>query len=522
LIRTDSSYSLANAGSKYWSPTATLVNALPLSAAAATVPLENGIDLFRVEDGPGYALLGTEWVEITGFDASSYEVDIKRGLFDTVPAAHVAGERIWFMSTYLNKLSTVYSAGKHPDIKMLTRTGKGILDEGNATLRSMSPAMNSRFIRPYPPGRFEINDVSYPPIFIGQPALTWAHRNRETQLGTLVSADEEGSWALEAGAYYTLKIYKENGALMQTITPIVTEGYTLSELDERNWSGLGSADDLNSQLRFVLTVHRADHSSGTPTYDGWQNIDWTSDRFGIVPLPDNDFTGSGEGVIALWNMESAALTTDSIGSNTLSNNGVTADTSRKMQGGSSAYMTTGDWMDITDASLNTGFPFRSADGSGAVEEFTICAWVALDSLPGGGYHTIIAKYDWDNTKRSWMCDIHSDYWGFLFGYNSGASDLVVNCSSITKPVVGRWYHVAWTFENSTGGWKCRVYDTWTDSVEEETGTIAQTVSITDSIVEIGKAGSTNYMDGSIDELVVFNRVLSSADIDKIRQGTYGS
>jgi hypothetical protein len=77
----------------------------------------------------------------------------------------------------------------------------------------------------------------------------------------------------------------------------------------------------------------------------------------------NDFSAE-DSVKALWRFESGALGTDSKGTNTLTpQNSPTEDTADYKEGACSVSLlnTSSQYLLITDANLNAGFPFKSGD-----------------------------------------------------------------------------------------------------------------------------------------------------------------
>ncbi|MBN1123591.1 MAG: hypothetical protein JXA82_01190 [Sedimentisphaerales bacterium] len=141
-------------------------------------------------------------------------------------------------------------------------TGKGQLEEGSAPIDN-ADAFAARQVRPYPPGRFRINDQSYPASFTGQPTISWAHRDRTQQTAYLVEHDESNIGP-ETGTTYTLRIYDEDDVLVRTETGLTSTSYTYTEANERADCGLGPTDPLNTQLRFELWAIR----------DGFESWQW--------------------------------------------------------------------------------------------------------------------------------------------------------------------------------------------------------------------------------------------------------
>jgi hypothetical protein len=120
-------------------------------------------------------------------------------------------------------------------------------------------------VRPYPPGNFTLNSVSYPTWFAGEPTLTWAHRDRTQQTNDIVEHDA-ANIGPEAGVTYTLKIYDEDNTLVRTETGLTGTSYTYTTANETSDCG-----GIQIRLRFVLYAVRAG-------YDSWQQYDITVPR----------------------------------------------------------------------------------------------------------------------------------------------------------------------------------------------------------------------------------------------------
>lgn len=248
-----------------FTPTATLDAALLCNAADATIDLNNVQDLDMVVVDT-YAVIGNEIVKVKDVDTALNQVTIARGCLDTIPAAHNGGDRIWFVESVSKLISREYADSEQPGVKYLPLTGKGQLGIDEATAYNAN-AMDSRQVRPYLPGDFKINGVSYPTTFGGEPVLTWKHRNRLTQTAYIVEHSETTITPVEAGLTYTLLIYGNSGVLKRTVTGITGETYTYADADEKADNG----GNLNTTLRFVLKAVRG-------IYDSWQSYDITVTR----------------------------------------------------------------------------------------------------------------------------------------------------------------------------------------------------------------------------------------------------
>lgn len=246
--------------------------------------------------------------------------------------------------------------------------------------------------------------------------------------------------------------------------------------------------------------------------------------------PGNTFMGDSNAV-ALWSFESGALETDRLGSNTLTDvNTVTNNTTNYKEGGASADFEKDDseYFYINDSSLNSNFPFKygTTNKSGS-----ICAWIRLESLPSPetGF-VFVGKGDYNagnNSFIAWLWNSSGTYFvGLSIGYNSGSSqeELIETVTLATST----WYHVTFSFDNTTKEAAIRIRDTNGDVVEDFTTTMtldASGIYLNDLPFYVGaemeNGSAVAKFDGLIDELLVFNDALTSAEVTQIAQGIYG-
>ncbi len=255
-----------------FSPAATVAAAIPQAAADITVTLSDAIDLDLVAVG-SYAQLGAELFGVVALDADTLEVTLSRGVLDTVPVAHAAGGRLYFLAAAFIH-DHEYTSGDTPAVKFLPRSGGGQLDYDDATARTAA-ALAGRAARPYPPGNFQINGSAYPATFSGDLVLSWSARDRTdpAQLAALVKQTDSADYGPEAGTTYTVEIYDAENNLIHTESALATTTFTYTEAAERSDCGLSPTDPLNSHLRVRLWSIRA-------TLDSWQRHDVTIARSG--------------------------------------------------------------------------------------------------------------------------------------------------------------------------------------------------------------------------------------------------
>ena len=225
---------------------------------------------------------------------------------------------------------------------------------------------------------------------------------------------------------------------------------------------------------------------------------------------------------AYYRFEDGALTTDSEGTNTLTNNGsIVANTTDYKEGSASAdFERSGadDYFNITDSNLDTGFPLKSGENN---ENMTIFGWIRLES--NGNAMNIVGKYNSTYGTRSWKVTIGSDNKIYLYGgYNSGSAYETSSGHASTLSTE-TWYGVSITLD-SDNNYRIRLYDNTASVLGSDiTDTFSNDVSITTADLMIGAQGAgatpTYYYDGEIDKLVIYNEELTTDQIDDIAEAT---
>ena len=244
----------------------------------------------------------------------------------------------------------------------------------------------------------------------------------------------------------------------------------------------------------------------------------------------NDFSGDSN-CVALWRFESGALTTDSCTWNSARNtltdlHTVTENTTAYAEGACSADFerSNEEAFYIDDANLCTGYPLKNGDTN---KKISVCQWFRIEGLYATSTQSNYLYYKGAVNKASWGLRIYNNAGSYelqmRIGYNSGDSSeyIVVNARSWNTDV---WYHIGATFQDSDKAWLVRLFETGVGATTYS-GTSTNNVNVEDGQVVIGSSTNSSgytFWDGEIDEIVVFNDILTEAEIDKIRAGTYGA
>jgi hypothetical protein len=242
----------------------------------------------------------------------------------------------------------------------------------------------------------------------------------------------------------------------------------------------------------------------------------------------NDFTNDPN-CVAVWRFEDTpGFTADSQGGNTLTNFGADVETTTVFEGSRSAkfVLDNQDNMTIADADQDAGLPFRYADGGSMEKSFTICLRVYPLTLPSvvGGNMALVAKFHPSSDTRVFSVRMDSnDIFAIAVGYNNGSSYQTVYFT-VAIPSATQWYSVAFSYDYSDYGYRIRAYDHVADALlaSDATGNFGQAIDPLDIALTIGSVFEGGFSDTILDEIVVFNRVLSVSEIDDYIAGTFGA
>lgn len=221
----------------------------------------------------------------------------------------------------------------------------------------------------------------------------------------------------------------------------------------------------------------------------------------------NDFSGDTN-CVALWKLESGALPTDSKGTNTLDDTyGPDEDTVNQQEGNCCADFDGSQGLTCDDADLDSGFPFKYG-WSG--DEMSVALWFYVQSDTDG---LIFGKFTVDNMQFCIIYENAGNKLQFRYSANGTSVTTLVIFSSLS---LSQWYHLGLTFKVSTRGLTARLWNG--SSASDFSDTLVSDIYDNASQLQIG--GLDWDFTGKEDEIVVFKDLLTSGEIDQIRQGTY--
>ncbi|MEM7806221.1 MAG: phage tail protein [Pseudomonadota bacterium] len=214
-----------------FAPSAVLAADVSADPTVVTWAVSGFADFLDVEVG-SYAKIDEELVRIDSVGQTS--IAVGRGVLDTVPRAHTSGTTILFVSGEYVFDQRERDDGDSVDVKLLTTTARGILEEEDSATTTVTFA--NRAIRPYPVGNLQV-DGSYAPSISASPwTATWAHRDRLTQ--DLATDAADGDVGPEAGVTYRVDVYAASDADTRITLLASTSGVTATtfDVDEASWS----------------------------------------------------------------------------------------------------------------------------------------------------------------------------------------------------------------------------------------------------------------------------------------------
>ncbi len=135
---------------------------------------------------------------------------------------------------------------------------------------------------------------------------------------------------------------------------------------------------------------------------------------------------------------------------------------------------------------------------------SISAWVKTSTTD---FKMIVSKDD-GSSNRNWHLKTESN--GYVrFQLWSGGS--MSNSTGDINIADGDWHHIAVTYNPSTA---IKIYVDGTLD-ENDTSSIASSIDNDTVNLNIGRIASGNYFNGDIDEVAIWNAVLSDSDITKL-------
>ena len=218
-----------------------------------SIPIYWEIGTQNIPDG-SWAVIENEVIRIDSYGDTTLSV-VGRGCFDTVPKSHPSNSKVLIINNRIAIDPTRYYDGDVVEARLLPATSNGSLALGDAPEQSVT--MNSRKVRPYPPGKLRLDEKSDPVDIWGDLNVAWAHRDRTQQTSIAIVDTEHGDIGPESGTSYSLEVRRESdNSLLYSNTGMSGNSLTVTSSD------IGVEDIVRLLLWSVRDG-----------YDSWQSHD---------------------------------------------------------------------------------------------------------------------------------------------------------------------------------------------------------------------------------------------------------
>lgn len=360
---------------------------------------------------------------------------------------------------------------------MLNSLPGGGHEISNPTILPFHTDMWTAFRDDYPPVWTEIGDTAKPVVLLS-PA------NEDTDVTTTAMLTWMAPYPAQSYNVY-LGVAGSTLSLLDATTNTFISTPILSDDTEYEW--------------------RVDAVTGTSTSTGsvWSFTTGTTPGGVVGSLAD--------GLIGLWQFEDGAMTTDSVGGNTLTPiESPSIDTETYAVGEGSVYLSNSpqQWLEIDYNDLPSNFPMQTGSTN---TRFTVSAWVRVDERMSSVEFPIASK------ARAFVCTLlggSSTIYARLMVARPGGYRTLTFSVPMDED---KWYHIVWTYYPTMG--TIRVWDAEAGDYLASTtsGGMAETPVLSDGDFYIGRRSSS--FPCWVDNVAVWNRVLSSDEIDDVFAGS---
>jgi hypothetical protein len=225
-------------------------------------------------------------------------------------------------------------------------------------------------------------------------------------------------------------------------------------------------------------------------------------------------TSSTDTMVGYWKFDESSAGSTATDSSGSGNNLTPA-------GGSTnpGYSTTVPYTTFPDSHSSTydGTQYEtiSSNSSLNVTNLTLSTWVKFNSV-NSAYHTIAGKWR-IGVNQQYVLQLNSDNTIGLFTGDGSTGGAAITTSGTFTPTTGVWYHIAATVSGTTG-------TIYINGISKASGTVSAigTSSIEFTVGSKKNVGGTyaEFLDGSLDDMRLYNRALSTTEITALAAGNH--
>jgi hypothetical protein len=216
------------------------------------------------------------------------------------------------------------------------------------------------------------------------------------------------------------------------------------------------------------------------------------------------------GIMSLWCFESNGMTIDKYGRNTLVASGnPVLSTEIFAEGESSLQLNSVDsqYLSISDSNLSQDFPLKLGDQN---RVFSTAFWFFLNNEE---QQTILQK---GNSIRIYTLDSHLY---ISYGHTDGLLDEIFVLPFQIN--LGEWYHLFLSIDGRNMKMVVGILNRNTMAQSVFNTSLLHEVSVNDNDFIIGASDASEYLSGNLDEVYIFNTMLTPSDQIEIVNKIYG-